>query len=142
MGRLPKVRQASDSGFVYVARRGKAYKIGFSRRNVARRARDARAVLVLVIPTGQRPSALEYIVNKRFIAKRLPSQGDRPGDKREWFALSDADIDWLRGFAKSLVDSKTRYGSSNPAHRNWLTLQPDTPNPFLARLRCSCAALK
>ena len=137
MDRLPKVRQARDSGFVYVARRGRAYKIGFSRRNVARRVRDARAVLVLVIPTGQRPSVLEYIVNNRFTAKRLPPQGDRPGDKREWFTLTDADIDWLRGFAKSIADSRTHYGATNPARRNWLTLQPDTPNPFLAPLRCS-----
>ena len=102
MNRLPKVKQASDCGFVYVARRGNAYKIGFSRRGVARRVRDARAVLVLTIPVIQRPSVLEYALNKRFADKRLPPQGVRDGDKREWFALTDEDLDWLRGFAKSL----------------------------------------
>ena len=101
--RLPKVRQADDRGYVYVARRNNAYKIGFSRRNVARRVRAARAELVLSIPVTQRPSVLEYIINKRFIAKRLPSQGDRPGDKREWFAFTDADLDWLRGLALHLA---------------------------------------
>ena len=103
MNRLPKVRQATDGGFVYVAQRGNAYKIGFSRRNVARRVRDARAVLVLTIPVIQRPSVLEYALNKRFAGKRLPSHDSRPGDKREWFALTDEDLTWLRGFAESLT---------------------------------------
>ena len=103
MNRLPKVRQASDCGFVYVARRGEAYKIGFSRHHVARRVCNASAVLVLTMPTGQRPSVLEYALNKRFASKRLPPQGDRDGDKREWFALTDEDLEWLRGFAASLA---------------------------------------
>ena len=59
--------------------------------------------MVLTIPVIQRPSVLEYIINNRFIAQRLPSQGDRPGDKREWFALTDADLDWLRGLTSHLT---------------------------------------
>jgi hypothetical protein len=94
MNRLPNLPVSTDAGFVYVAKRGNAYKIGFSRRSVARRCRDSHA--------EQQPSVLEYAINNRFSAKRLPPQGTKPGEQREWFALDDADIDWLRSFAEYL----------------------------------------
>ena len=62
---------------------------------------------MLTIPTEQRPSQLEYAINRRFSAKRLPSQGDQAGDKREWFALDESDLTWLRGFAR-FMDEKVK----------------------------------
>ena len=103
--RLPVLSPSTDSGYVYVVQRGGMFKLGFSRQNVARRVRDADGVLVLTIKTGQRPAQLEYLINKRFASKRLPPQGTLPGDKREWFALDDADLDWLRGLADHLNNS-------------------------------------
>lgn len=97
MKRLPQVRQANDAGYVYVLERCGKYKIGFTRQSLARRARNNRAQVVLTILVRQRPSVLEYILNNRFAAKRLPPQGTRPGDKREWFALDSADLHWLQG---------------------------------------------
>jgi hypothetical protein len=97
MNRLPKLPLSHDTGCVYVVKRGEAYKIGFTRRGLARRVRDSGGHLVLTIPTGQRPAQLEYMLNKRFASKRLPAQGIKPGDKREWFALEPTDLDWLRG---------------------------------------------
>lgn len=105
MNRLPALATSTDSGYVYVVKRDNAYKIGFSRRNVARRVREARGELVLTIPTGQRPSQLEYLINNRFAAKRLPPQGLVAGDKREWFALSESDLDWLRGLSTFLTSA-------------------------------------
>lgn len=101
----PRAPHKPADGFVYVAKRGIAYKIGFSRRGVARRVKDARAELILTIPVKQRPAQLEYLINSRFASKRLPSQGDKPGDKREWFALDDADLEWLRGFASFMSET-------------------------------------
>ena len=100
MNRLPILPKSTDSGYVYVLKRGNAYKIGFSRRSVVRRARDNKAELVLTIPTGQRPSVLEHLLNAKFASKRLSAQGNKPGDKREWFALDESDLDWLRGMPR------------------------------------------
>lgn len=100
--RLPRLPPSTDHGYVYVVKRDNAYKIGFTRAGLARRAYDAGGTLVLTIPTGQRPSQLEYIINNRFARKRLPPQGSKPGDKREWFALGESDLDWLRGLANFL----------------------------------------
>ena len=97
--RLPALPKSTDRGFVYVVKRGEAYKIGFSRRSVARRTRDAGGILILTIPVNQQPSVLEYLINNRFADKRLPSQGTKPGDKREWFALTDTDLAWLQGLS-------------------------------------------
>jgi hypothetical protein len=99
MNRLPQLPQTTDKGIIYVVQRGEAYKIGFTRASLGRRTRDAGGVLVLTIPTGQRPSQLEYLINNRFSDKRLP---DIHGSKREWFALTPADLDWLRGLADHL----------------------------------------
>lgn len=99
MRRLPILPTCTDKGFVYVAQRGEAYKIGFSRRNVERQCRDRGATLLFTIPTGQRPAQLEYLINSRFASKRLPPQGNKPGDKREWFALNEQDLEWLRGLS-------------------------------------------
>jgi hypothetical protein len=96
MDRLPTLPKSTDRGYVYVAKRGNAYKIGFSRTSVARRVHDAEGVLVLTIQTGQRPSQLEYAINRRFAAKRLP---DTELWGREWFALDESDLDWLRGLS-------------------------------------------
>ena len=96
MDRLPLLPISTDKGYVYVVKRGTAYKIGFSRANVERRVRDAEGELVLTIPTGQQPSQLEYIINHRFINKRL---SDTELWGREWFSLDDNDLNWLRGFA-------------------------------------------
>ena len=104
MRRLPVLTQVTQYGYVYVARSGNRYKVGFSHTSagVTRRVRDARGELVLCIPAGQRPSVLEYAINRCFSSKRLPPQGDKPGDKREWFALDQADIHWLSGLAVRL----------------------------------------
>ena len=96
--RLPSLTRSTDSGYVYVVKRNDAYKIGFSRKGVKRRVKEAKGELILTIQTGQRPSVLEYALNRRFASKRLPPQ---PGSKREWFALDNADIAWLRGLAAS-----------------------------------------
>jgi len=109
MSRLPKLKQTKDFGYVYVARRGDVYKLGFSRRNVGRQVRERHAQLVLTIPTGQRPSVLEYLLNHRFASKRLPSQGSAPGDKREWFRLDESDLDWLRGLASHLQNTRETF---------------------------------
>lgn len=98
--RLPRLSPSSDSGVVYIVKRGSAYKIGFSRSSVVRRVRDAEGELILTIPTGQRPSQLEYAINRRFINKRLP---DSELWGREWFALDDNDLLWLRGLAAHLT---------------------------------------
>ena len=104
MNRLPSLPQTTDSGFVYVAQRGEAYKIGFSRTisNVYRRCRTHKALLSVLIATGQRPSDLKYILNNHFSDKRLPPQGSNDGDKREWFALTASDLDWLRGLSAQI----------------------------------------
>lgn len=98
--RLPSLPPTTDKGFVYVVKRGSLYKIGFSRANVARRVRDAEGELVLTIPTGQQPSQLEYVINRRFIDKRHPNS-ELWG--REWFALDDDDLSWLRGLARFIT---------------------------------------
>lgn len=100
MNRLPQLPKSTDRGFVYIAKRGDAYKIGFSRAGVTRRVRDAEGELILTIPTGQRPAQLEYAINRHFAAKRL-SNSELYG--REWFALDSDDIEWLRGLAKLLI---------------------------------------
>jgi hypothetical protein len=94
--RLPVLPRSTDKGYIYVAKRGDRYKIGFSRAGVARRVRDAESELVLTIPTGQQPSQLEYVINRHFASKRLT---DTELYGREWFALDDADVEWLRGLA-------------------------------------------
>lgn len=99
MDRLPILPQSTDSGYVYVVQRGTAYKVGFSRASVARRVRDADGLLVLTIQTGQQPASMEREIHKRFTPKRLPSRGNKPGDKREWYALDESDLDWLRGLS-------------------------------------------
>lgn len=112
MDRLPQTRKTSDKGFVYVVQRGNAYKIGFTRDGLARRTRDADGTLVLTIPTGQRPAVLEYLINNRFADKRLPPQGDKPGDQREWFALSESDLAWLRGLS-GFMGETVKHGSEH-----------------------------
>ena len=95
--RLPVLPTSTDSGCVYVVKCNDAYKIGFTRKGLTRRVRDAGGVLVLTIPTGQLPSVLEYAINRRFAAKRLPNYKNNDGGKREWFALDADDLSWLRG---------------------------------------------
>jgi hypothetical protein len=87
---------------VYVVRHGDAYKLGFTRQGLKRRVRDAEGELVLTIPVRQSASTLEYIINNRFSSKRIPNYNNKPGGKREWFALDDADVDWLRGLAEAI----------------------------------------
>ena len=87
MDRLPRTRATTDKGFVYVLKRGNAYKVGFSRSNVRRQVRYNEGELLFTIPTGQRPAQLEYLINRRFAAKRLPNYNSKEGGKREWFAL-------------------------------------------------------
>lgn len=103
MNRLPVLPASTDAGYVYVVKRGEAYKIGFTRSNLTRRVREAGGSLVLTIRTGQQPSQLEYIINNRFASQRLPPQGNKPGDKREWFALTESDISWLTGLGEYLT---------------------------------------
>lgn len=50
---------------------------------------------MLTIPTGPRPAILESLIHQRFASKRV----DGPKFKREWFALDDSDLRWLRGLA-------------------------------------------
>lgn len=104
--RLPRLRQATGTGMIYVAQRGSAFKIGFSRASVRRRVADAAGVLVLTIPAGAQPASLERAIHIHFAAKRLPSQGNKPGDKREWYALDQADLDWLKGLVQHASDHK------------------------------------
>lgn len=99
MARLPQTRSATDNGLVYVVRDGNAYKIGFTRDRLRRRARDAGGQVILTIRTGQRPSVLETIIHRRFRAKGLPDHKSNQGGKREWFALNQADIEWLKGLS-------------------------------------------
>jgi hypothetical protein len=100
--RLPVLPASTDSGCVYVVKSNGAYKIGFTRKSLERRVRDAGGELVLTIPTGQQPSVLEYLVNQHFAAKRLPNYKENDGGKREWFALDAADLNWPRGLSASL----------------------------------------
>ncbi len=102
MNRLPVLPKSTDRGYVYVVKRDNAYKIGFTRSGLDRRTRDAGGILVLAIATGQQPSQLEYLINKRFANKRLPDFLPNDGGKREWFALTDSDLDWLRGLESFL----------------------------------------
>lgn len=102
MNRLPRLPVSTDCGYVYIAQVGNAFKIGFSRKSVTRRVRDCGAQLVLTIRAGQQPSVLEYLINHRFASKRLPPQGNYPGDFREWFALDADDLEWLRGLSRHL----------------------------------------
>jgi hypothetical protein len=75
MDRLPKTRKETDSGCVYVVKRGDAYKI------------------------GARPAILESLIHQRFADKRT----EGPNFKREWFALTNADLDWLRGLERFMA---------------------------------------
>ncbi len=102
MQRLPQLRGASDHGYVYVVKRDNAYKVGFTRHGLARRMRDAGGDLVLTIKVDQRPSVLEYLINKRFADKRLPGFLPNAGGKREWFALTPDDLEWLKGLSTFL----------------------------------------
>lgn len=102
MNRLPILPKSTDKGTIYVIQRGNAYKIGFTRAGLARRTRESGGTLILTIPTGQRPSQLEYAINRRFSAKRLDNYLPNDGGKREWFALTESDLDWLRGLAEYL----------------------------------------
>jgi len=97
--RLPKLRPTIDTGEVYVLKRGDAYKIGFSRSDVDRRARANQGELLFTIPTGQQPGQLECIINHRFAAKRMR------GGKRAWFALDTSDLEWLQGLAHFMADT-------------------------------------
>jgi hypothetical protein len=106
--RLPDLQPTTDQGVIYVSKQGDAYKVGFTRKGLKRRVRDSGGILVLTIPTGQAPSVLEYIINRRFAAKRLPDYKDNDGGKREWFALDAADLVWLRGLAQFISDPQDR----------------------------------
>lgn len=106
MNRLPQMRPSSDHGFVYVVKHKEVYKIGFSRSNVPRRVRASEGELLITIPTGQMPSQLEYAINHRFAAKRLPNHKPTDGGAREWFALDAADLEWLQGFARFMEESQ------------------------------------
>lgn len=108
MQRLPILNKSHDTGLVYVVERDGIYKIGFTRKGLARRIHDSGGELVIALSAGQRPSVLEYKLNNRFSAKRLPPQGTNPGDKREWFALDSEDLDWLRGLAQYLAVDKSQ----------------------------------
>ena len=114
MNRLPRTQKTSDKGFIYVVQRGNAYKIGFTRNGLMRRTRNAGGSLVLTIPTGQRPAILEYLINNRFAAKRLPPQGEKSGDRREWFALDAADLAWLRGLSGFMAETVEHASERNP----------------------------
>jgi hypothetical protein len=107
MDRLPILPRSLDNGLVYVVKRGEAYKIGYTRNNLRRRIRACDGVLVLTIPTGQRPAVLETLIHQRFASKRTSGYGF----KREWFALDEADINWLRDLATTI--SSTQKDSSN-----------------------------
>lgn len=99
MQRLPVLDKSIDMGLIYVVKRGEAYKIGFTRHCLQRRVRACDGVLVLTIPTGQRPAQLEALLHQRFKDKRTKG----PGFKREWFALDNSDLDWLETFAAGQV---------------------------------------
>lgn len=98
MDRLPQLKQSTDIGVIYVVKRGRAYKIGFTRHSLKRRVRACGGVLMLTIPTKQQPSALETVLHQRFASKRTTG----PGFKREWFLLEDSDLEWLNGFASTI----------------------------------------
>ena len=102
--RLPQLKAALDAGYVYVVKRGDAYKIGFSRGHVARRVKDSQSELVLTIPTGTQPASLERAIHQHFAAKRT----EGPVFKREWFALDESDLAWLRGLVQHVSDHKMR----------------------------------
>ena len=100
--RLPVLPKTTDSGVVYVVKCNDAYKIVFTRKGLKRRVRSAGGELVLTIPVKQQPSQLEYLLNQRFAAKRLPDYRDNDGGRREWFALDSDDLQWLSGLAAYL----------------------------------------
>lgn len=101
MSRLPKLPQSTDSGYIYVVRRGDIYKIGFSRSNVPRRVKASDGELVLTVETGQQPASLEREIHRKFAHKRA----DGPGFKREWFSLTADDLAWLRGLSRFMSET-------------------------------------
>jgi hypothetical protein len=103
--RLPSLSQLVVAGYVYVLRDGPRFKVGFSRTRsgIDRRSRDCRASVVHVIPTRYPPSHVEYVINHHLAHKRLPPQGSKPGDKREWFALDHDDLAWIERLAQALA---------------------------------------
>lgn len=103
--RASRPRSASDAGVVYILRRGEAYKIGFTRNLPNRLARISGAELILAFYVERRPSQFEHLLNNRFSDRRLPPQGSSPGDRREWFALTTSDLEWLSGLAAHLNSS-------------------------------------
>ncbi len=100
--RLPQLPHSTDRGYVYVVQEDSAFKIGFTRDSLDRRVHDSGGNLVALIPTGQRPAQLEYLIANRFAAKRLHGYKDNDGGKREWYALTDDDIAWLQHLASHL----------------------------------------
>ena len=89
-------------GSVYVVERNGLYKIGFSRGQEVRRARDARGRLLFTIPAGNQPSVLERIIQLRFAIRRINNH-----PRCEWFALRPDDVEWLRGLAAYLTSLTT-----------------------------------
>ncbi len=96
------MRASRNNGDVYVVERDGIYKIGFSRAQVRRRVRDIGGNLVLTIPAGDQPASLERAIHLKFTDKRT----NGPLFKREWFALDDDDLDWLRGLVEHMRDHK------------------------------------
>jgi len=68
------------------------YKVGFTRQGLKRRVKACDGTLLLAMPTKQHVSALERAIHQRFKDKQV----EGPGFKREWFKLSDSDLDWIR----------------------------------------------
>lgn len=93
--RLPVLPRTTDHGYVYVVQLGDIYKVGFTRDGLKRRVKACFGTLVLVIPVGQQPASLEYVIHRRFAGKRA----EGPGFKQEWFKLAEEDITWLRGLS-------------------------------------------
>ncbi len=100
--RLPQLPNSTDRGYVYVVQEDSAFKIGFTRNGLDRRVHDSGGKMVALIPTGQRPAQLEYLIANRFAAKHLHGYKDNDGGKREWYALTDDDIAWLQHLASHL----------------------------------------
>jgi hypothetical protein len=82
---------------VYVLRKGDVVKIGYST-NVRRRVhdiagvqadggKDMRLERVFETPSGEEARRLEAQLHQRFARQRT---------HREWFALTDGDVDWLK----------------------------------------------
>lgn len=92
------------SGFVYVVRSGKFFKIGFTNQSIEKRISTLQTgspspkILVLHFE-AENPSILEKELHGKFKNKRIDG---------EWFALADSDIDELSDMKGSIINQDSK----------------------------------